>query len=808
MVEINPQNGSRSKIADYPNGITDIDGVAVGNGKIFLVTDEPGSVFVYNLGTESYDSPISSPFGSIETFSGGAAYMPMLSDLVDEWSQIGGGWSDAVPFSCEDACGPVTVEILVMDYWCNWAKAWTKVWVEDKTPVQVVKDVIDEENITCKTYKDQRYDYPDELHPVSLEYIVEQAKAGEQDAFDLLDSVFGGYCKAWKDPYGNYVDIDGNEIDCDITFYDSVCECTSYYDQVRVYDEHLGYLWKDTLVTKCDYDLDSIDFQKGLVVVNCEENVYCEQEVWCEFDHCGQGYIFRKFKIWQGCPDSFYLDHSVPDSLKHPVDTIYRHQRIWVGNECPLNKYMFDVPGDEVVYSCNIEYDAGGNVIGDAGPENTGYATYRFDDDCRLVGIAHSDKVFKVVGGDSACYKILRTWYFADWCGTGGEPVEDNWWYDYQLVIDSCVQKIIVNDTTLPVCVITGSVEDGGTIEVGACAYDLEVSVSASDACGLRSYYWELKEISDVDNAVLVDDDSGSLSGEAEDSFVIVSNDLAHGSYVLKAVTVDECNNEGYCEYFFEVESVKKPTPVCVTSLTARLTPWDSDQDGVADTAKAVVWAGEFDRSSEPACQDTAIEFRIEFITGDSTDNDAAGDADSLALSCGDIGTHMVRLWVVSLPSDTRDYCDVVLVVQSDGTGCNGNEPGSREVVTQEIGMQDETKAMDQGMRTHDQAGAPAGIGGRPLGQTQLVEGYVLDQNQPNPFQAETSIGFVLPSAMEARITVYDVTGKVVRTVKGQYSKGYNQVQFRKTDLGVSGVLYYRLQAGTYTATRKMILIE
>ncbi len=733
-----------------------------------------------------------------------------ISKKLDMYEQIGGGWSDAVVFSCEDACGPVTVEILVMDYWCNWAKAWTNVWVEDKTPVQVVKDVIDEETITCKTYKDARYDYPGQTHPVSLDYVVEQAKAGEEDAYDLLDEVFGGYCKAWKDPYGNYVDIEGNEIECDIPFYDSVCQCTSYTDKVRVYDEHHGFIWKDSLITKCDYYQDTIDFQKGIVLVNCEENVYCEQEVWCEFDHCGQGYIFRKFKIWQSCPDSFYLDHNVPDSLKHPVDTIYRHQRIWVGNECPLSKYMFDVPEDTEVNTCGLEYDASGNLIGAAGPESTGYATYRFDDDCRLVGIGHSDKVFKIVGGDAACYKILRTWYFADWCGYGGEPLEAQWWFERELVIDSCVQKIIVIDTMPPVCVITGPVESGGSIEVGACAYNLEVTVSAIDSCGIDRYYWELLDISDSTATVVVDDGSGSLGGSGDESFDISSEDLDHGTYKLKVVTVDNCNNEGYCEYVVDVVSVKKPSPVCVTSLTARLTPWDSDQDGEVDSAHAVVWAGEFDRSSAPACQDTAIEFRIEFIKGDSTDNDAAGDADSLSLGCSDIGTHLVRLWVVSLPSDSRDYCDVVLIVQSDGDGCGTSEVGEREPLREVSGMTEESRAMDRGMLSTDGGKKATGIGGRPLdGRTLLPgQGYGLEQNRPNPFAEETSIGFVLPSSMEATITVYDVTGRIIRSIEGDFQKGYNQVQFRKTDLGVSGILYYRLNAGTYTAARKMILIE
>ncbi len=795
----------------------DPDGLAAGNGRLYIIDDDgiQDSIFVYDLVDKVFVESIANPFINSDSESGAAALFARgicgleasaLKAKIDAWSQIGGGWSDQVVFSCEDACGPVTVEILVMDYWCNWTKAWTNVWVEDKTPVNVAKDVVEEETISCKSYKDKRYTYPNELHPVSLDYVVEQAKLGEQDAYDLLDAVFGGYCKAWMDPYGNYVDNEGVEIDCDITFQDSICDCTSYVKQVRVYDEHLGYLWKDSLVTECFYEEDEIDFQKGIVVVNCEENVHCEQEVWCEFDHCGQGYIFRKFKIWQGCPDSFYLDHNVPDSLKHPVDTIYRHQRIWVQNACVLNKYMFDVPYDTTVYSCNIDYDGAGNVIGDAGPENTGMATYKFDDDCRIVGIGHSDKVFKVVGGDAACYKIIRTWYFADWCGTGGTPVNGNWWYDHELVLDSCVQKIIVIDTMPPVCTITGPVEDGGAIEVGACAFDLSVQVDAEDACGLTRFYWELKNISDPEAAVVVDDGDGDLTEDMA-SFEIESTDLPHGTYKLKVVTVDECNNEGYCEYTFDVVSVKKPSPVCVTSLTARLTPWDSDGDGVADTAKAVVWAGEFDSSSEPACQDTAIEFRIELITGDSTDLSAAGDVDSLALGCNDAGSHIVRLWVISLPSDTRDYCDVVLIVQSDDTGCEGTNVAESEPIREVGGMQGSVKKMDRSMLERNEVNI-VGPAGRPSNSNQLINGYALDQNIPNPFRAETNIGFVLPNAMEATITVYDVTGRIMRTVEGDFVKGYNQVQFRQNDLGVSGILYYRLNAGEFTATRKMILID
>jgi|GEM_PF-2241136 len=86
---------------------------------------------------------------------------------------------------------------------------------------------------------------------------------------------------------------------------------------------------------------------------------------------------------------------------------------------------------------------------------------------------------------------------------------------------------------------------------------------------------------------------------------------------------------------------------------------------------------------------------------------------------------------------------------------------------------------------------------------------YVLHQNEPNPFSANTNISFELPSSGQATISVFDVTGKVVRTHVGQFAKGLNTVNFTRNELGaVSGVLYYQLSSGEFTATKKMIIIE
>ena len=86
--------------------------------------------------------------------------------------------------------------------------------------------------------------------------------------------------------------------------------------------------------------------------------------------------------------------------------------------------------------------------------------------------------------------------------------------------------------------------------------------------------------------------------------------------------------------------------------------------------------------------------------------------------------------------------------------------------------------------------------------------GFALNQNTPNPFQGETVIGFTLPVAGEATLTIQDVTGRTLRVVKGQFAQGYNQVTVKASDLNATGVLSYTLKAGEYTATKKMIILE
>ncbi len=84
----------------------------------------------------------------------------------------------------------------------------------------------------------------------------------------------------------------------------------------------------------------------------------------------------------------------------------------------------------------------------------------------------------------------------------------------------------------------------------------------------------------------------------------------------------------------------------------------------------------------------------------------------------------------------------------------------------------------------------------------------VLYQNEPNPFKDVTNISFELAKQSNVVIRVLDVNGKTVFRQVGKFEKGYNTVTLANNQLTGSGVYYYQIEAGEFSATKKMILIE
>ena len=85
---------------------------------------------------------------------------------------------------------------------------------------------------------------------------------------------------------------------------------------------------------------------------------------------------------------------------------------------------------------------------------------------------------------------------------------------------------------------------------------------------------------------------------------------------------------------------------------------------------------------------------------------------------------------------------------------------------------------------------------------------FLLEQNYPNPFNPSTTIRYQLPVASEVKLEVYDVLGKKIATlVNERQSAGSYQVVWNASGLS-SGTYFYRLQAGTFVETKKMIMMK
>lgn len=114
-------------------------------------------------------------------------------------------------------------------------------------------------------------------------------------------------------------------------------------------------------------------------------------------------------------------------------------------------------------------------------------------------------------------------------------------------------------------------------------------------------------------------------------------------------------------------------------------------------------------------------------------------------------------------------------------------------------------------------AGANACVFRRPLSElitgvqpisSEIPVGFSLSQNYPNPFNPTTKIRFAFPKSSFAKLVIYDALGREMETVvneqldAGTYEADWNASNYP------SGVYYYKLIAGNYIETRKMILVK
>jgi len=100
------------------------------------------------------------------------------------------------------------------------------------------------------------------------------------------------------------------------------------------------------------------------------------------------------------------------------------------------------------------------------------------------------------------------------------------------------------------------------------------------------------------------------------------------------------------------------------------------------------------------------------------------------------------------------------------------------------------------------------GVGVEEETEGTVPKAFSLQQNYPNPFNPVTEIRYALPRDCWVKLEVYNILGEKVATlVDGQQKAGYRSAHW-SADKACSGIYFYRLQAGDYTDTKKMVILK
>jgi hypothetical protein len=94
------------------------------------------------------------------------------------------------------------------------------------------------------------------------------------------------------------------------------------------------------------------------------------------------------------------------------------------------------------------------------------------------------------------------------------------------------------------------------------------------------------------------------------------------------------------------------------------------------------------------------------------------------------------------------------------------------------------------------------------VGKPDLPTQFILNQNYPNPFNPTTTINYSVPKSGIVKIKVYDLLGREVATIVNENKPAGNyNIEFNASKL-TSGIYFYRMEAGSFSQTKKLLLLK
>lgn len=338
---------------------------------------------------------------------------------------------------------------------------------------------------------------------------------------------------------------------------------------------------------------------------------------------CGEGHVIRYWKV--------------TDSSGNVSGTCEQH--IYV---TPTSDWIIKFPED-FYGSCDDIVDAQEIEIVNFG--------------CDMFAVEYDDQYFALTTGDSACYKIVRTWKVINWCTydpylpfkkVSHEPLgiwidEEDYnnygSYEYQQIIK-------IYDDTPPE--LSYPFANEFCSEDATCTFgDVFLPIQIDGVC---SDVFQIVYHLDLDRNLSYD-----LNGTG-----IFEGQLPIGKHRMLYIVEDGCQNEAQITVDFEVKDCKKPTAICENGLVVELM-----LNGMVPVCAEALDYGSYDNCPGE------LHFSFSSDIGDSC----------RVFVCDDFGVSPIEIWVTDAAGN-QDFCATTIEIQDNMFGCANGAPVSGLIAT------------------------------------------------------------------------------------------------------------------------------
>jgi|GEM_PF-6686547 len=751
--------------------------------------------------------------------------------------EVGGGWTTQIPFTCEDVCQEIEVEILILDASCNWSIARSRVKVQEKQPVQIVQDVEQEISLNCSSFGTT---YAEVVESAARYNNYPVTDTNRIAAFHALDSLLGGYHSAWQDLDGQLTFSDGSTIapsEHKIEITQNECELVSERKEIEYFDERTGKIntrWEMVPNVNIRESIQSV--KDGIVSVNCSSSIY--QKIKVDIDDCGAGVVKRRFYVASGCGEP-----GSGDWLEENEDRIefVREQIIYVTPDCELSAGMFELPSPVIALDlCEMKKDEEGNYKGILHPDFTGWPEYKWNSFCREISVSHQDKMYQLMGNNAyGQWKLVRKWTMEDRCESSDQhsvPVE------YEQII--IINEVEDCDGLEHMRMISGKIES----PIGTPLPDVDVIVESSgnkrqrattSIQGTYSLPVDLKR----DYTVRPSKTDELMKGVSTFDLVLIQNHILNKEklkdpYQLIAADV---NNNGVIDpgdiielqrgilrpdfYFSNNESYRFIEPV---SGKGSAEIKDITQDQEVDFIGIKI--GDVNLSSYKLTRNNSRNNRqgMKLILPDLVLS--RGQTYQIPVRSADLYSILgfqfswvlkeeviesMQLHSGEIPLNRENYARPGQFLTFSWFDVDEWTIGSDAPlfyveleVNQSVSLKDVIR-FDGQMLESESYVEPGMVQGLEFSyQATQIENVEL-HNRPNPFRDRTTIQFFLEDVdQDATLSVFDMTGKEVHRRKFLSHKGNNELNVEGTELPHGGMFYYIIVSGQNRFAGKMIHIR